>query len=367
MSQQQYNLTTKTDYLNRKMFLDPAGPVTIQRFEEVKYNKIVKFEQEARGFFWVPEEVNLTKDASDFKDSSDTVRHIFTSNLLRQTALDSLQGRGPSQIFTPVVWLPELEALVYNWTFFETNIHSRSYSHIIRNIYNVPKEVFNTIHDTKEIVNMASNVGYFYDRLHLLNCRKEIGEKIDESEHIRAIWLALNASYALEALRFMVSFATSLAMVENKIFMGNGNIISLILQDEIMHRDWTAFLINQVVKEDPRFAEAREQCLADVYDMYLDVIREEKAWAEYLFSRGPVIGLNANILKDFVDYTANNALKEIGIKYVEPHPRSTPIPWFNKHVDTHKKQTALQENESTNYVIGVMSDEIDYDALPILQ
>ena len=366
MSKQQYNLTTKTDYLQRKMFLDPAGPVTIQRFEEVKYNKIVKFEQEARGFFWVPEEVNLTKDASDFKDSSDTVRHIFTSNLLRQTALDSLQGRGPSQIFTPVVSLPELEALVYNWTFFETNIHSRSYSHIIRNIYNVPKEVFNTIHDTEEIVDMASNVGYFYDRLHLLNCRKEIGEKIDEGEHIRAIWLALNASYALEALRFMVSFATSLAMVENKIFMGNGNIISLILQDEIMHRDWTAFLINQVVKEDPRFAEAREQCLADVYDMYLDVIREEKAWAEYLFSRGPVIGLNANILKDFVDYTANNALKEIGIKYVEPHPRSTPIPWFNKHVDTHKKQTALQENESTNYVIGVMSDEINYDALPDL-
>jgi ribonucleoside-diphosphate reductase beta chain len=366
MSKQQYNLTTKTDYLQRKMFLDPAGPVTIQRFEEVKYNKIVKFEQEARGFFWVPEEVNLTKDASDFKDASDTVRHIFTSNLLRQTALDSLQGRGPSQIFTPVVSLPELEALVYNWTFFETNIHSRSYSHIIRNIYNVPKEVFNTIHDTKEIVDMASNVGYFYDRLHLLNCRKEAGEKIDEGEHIRAIWLALNASYALEAFRFMVSFATSLAMVENKIFMGNGNIISLILQDEIMHRDWTAFLINQVVKEDPRFAEAREQCLADVYDMYLDVIREEKAWAEYLFSRGPVIGLNANILKDFVDYTANNALKEIGIKYAEPHPRSTPIPWFNKHVDTHKKQSALQETESTNYVVGVMSDEINYDALPDL-
>jgi len=190
MSKQQYNLSTKTDYLNRKMFLDPKGPVTIQRFEEVKYNKIVKFEQEARGFFWVPEEVSLTKDAADFKDASDTVRHIFTSNLLRQTALDSLQGRGPSQIFTPVVSLPELEALVYNWTFFETNIHSRSYSHIIRNIYNVPKDVFNTIHDTEEIINMASSIGNYYDRLHVLNCRKEAGEQIDEREHIRAIWNA---------------------------------------------------------------------------------------------------------------------------------------------------------------------------------
>jgi ribonucleoside-diphosphate reductase beta chain len=366
MSQAQYNLNTKTDYLARKMFLDPEGPVTIQRFEEVKYKKIADFETTARGFFWVPEEVSLTKDAQDFKDASDAVKHIFTSNLLRQTALDSLQGRGPSQIFTPVVSLPELEALVYNWTFFETNIHSRSYSHIIRNIYNVPKEVFNTIHDTKEIVDMASSVGNYYEALHQINCRKEAGEKINEKTHIKAIWMALNASYALEAFRFMVSFATSLAMVENKIFIGNGNIISLILQDELLHKGWTAFLINQVVKEDTRFAEVKAECETEVYQMYIDVIREEKEWADYLFKKGPVIGLNANILKDFVDYTAAGALKDIGIKYNNPSPKSTPIPWFNKHSDTSKKQTALQESESTNYVIGVMSDAIDYEALPSL-
>jgi len=366
MSKAQYNLNTKTDYLSRKMFLDPAGPVTIQRFEEVKYNKLVKLEQTARGFFWIPEEVSLTKDSNDFKDASDTVKHIFTSNLLRQTALDSLQGRGPAQVFTPVVSIPELEALMYNWSFFETNIHSRSYSHIIRNIYNVPKDVFNTIHDTEEIVSMASTIGNYYDALHLINCKVELGHKVDEQQHIKAIWLALNASYGLEAFRFMVSFATSLAMVENKIFIGNGNIISLILQDELLHKEWTAWLINQVAKEDPRFAKVKEECAAEVYAMYQDVIREEKAWADYLFKFGPVIGLNANILKEFVDYTALGALKEIGIKYQEPAPKTTPIPWFNKHSDTSKKQTALQENESTNYVIGVMGEGIDYNELPDL-
>jgi len=336
MSKEQYNLATKTDYLRRKMFLDPAGPVTIQRFEEVKYNKIANFENTARGFFWQPEEVSLTKDSQDFKDASDAVKHIFTSNLLRQTALDSLQGRAPNQVFGPVVSLPELEALISNWSFFETNIHSKSYSHIIRNIYNVPKDVFNTIHDTEEIVGMASNIGNYYDKLHVINCRKEMGNKIDERDHIKAIWLALHASYGLEAFRFMVSFATSLAMVENKIFIGNGNIISLILQDELLHKEWTAFLINQVVK------------------------------ADYLFKLGPVIGLNAAILKEFVDYTAVGALKEIGIKYGNPAPKTTPIPWFNKHSDTSKKQTALQENESTNYVIGVMGDSVEYDDLPEL-
>jgi ribonucleoside-diphosphate reductase beta chain len=348
------------------MFLDPTGPVTIQRFEEVKYKKIADFEATARGFFWQPEEISLTKDANDFKDASDAVKHIFTSNLLRQTALDSLQGRGPTQVFTPVCSLPEVEALMYNWGFFETNIHSKSYSHIIRNIYNVPKDVFNTIHDTTEIVDMASSVGRYYDDLHRINCAKELGQPVEESEHVRAIWMALHASYALEAFRFMVSFATSLAMVENKIFIGNGNIIGLILQDELLHKGWTAYLINQVIKEDSRFVAAKDACEAEVYALYQDVIREEKAWAEYLFKMGPVIGLNANILKDFVDYTAVGALKDIGIKYQTVAPRSTPIPWFNKHSDTSKKQTALQENESTNYVIGVMSENLDYNQLPNL-
>ena len=366
MSKQQYNLNTKTDYLSRKMFLDPAGPVTIQRFEEVKYKKIADFDATARGFFWQPEEVSLTKDSNDFKEASEAVRHIFTSNLLRQTALDSLQGRGPTQVFTPVCSLPEVEALMYNWGFFETNIHSKSYSHIIRNIYNVPKEVFNTIHDTQEIVDMASSVGSYYDALHQVNCRKELGMEVTEKEHIKAIWMALNASYALEAFRFMVSFATSLAMVENRIFMGNGNIISLILQDELLHKAWTAYLINQVIKEDSRFAQVKEECEAEVYKMYMDVIREEKDWAVYLFKKGPVIGLNANILMDFVDYTAVSALKDIGIKYQASAPKTTPIPWFNKHTDTSKKQTALQESESTSYVIGVMSENLDYDALPSL-
>jgi ribonucleoside-diphosphate reductase beta chain len=347
------------------MFLDPEGPVTVQRFEEVKYPKIARYEETARGFFWVPEEVTLTKDKIDFKEATDAVKHIFTSNLLRQTALDSIQGRAPAQVFGPVISVPEVEALVNNWSFFETNIHSKSYSHIIRNVYGVPKEEFNKIHDTAEIVSMAANIGRYYDQLHRLNSLKELDpNSVTEQEHIDAIWLALNASYALEALRFMVSFATSLAMVENRIFIGNGNIIALILQDEILHAEWTAYIINQVQRDDPRFAAAAQRNRQEVYNMYVEVIAEEKAWADYLFKRGVVIGLNSQILKDFVDYTAFTRLKEIGIKYTEDHPKTTPIPWFNKHVNINKKQTALQESESTNYVIGVMSDTIERELLP---
>jgi len=364
MSKAQYDLKTPTNYLKRRMFLD--GAVTVQRFEEYRHPRIAKFEELARGFFWVPEEISLTKDKMDHKDSSDAVKHIFTSNLLRQTALDSIQGRAPNQVFSPVVSIPELEALVSNWGFFETNIHSKSYSHIIRNVYGVPKEEFNKIHDTAEIVDMAANIGRYYEDLHVLNCRKEVGEDIPVYDHKRAIWLALHASYALEAFRFMVSFATSLAMVENKLYIGNGNIISLILQDEILHAEWTAWIINNVDKDDADFVKLKQECAEEVYAMYMEVIAEEKAWADYLFKLGPVIGLNAEILKNFVDFTAFNRLKDIGIKYLGEHPKSSPIPWFNRHVDINKKQSALQETESTNYIVGVMSDNVSKEELPEL-
>lgn len=357
------------NYLNRQMFLDPAGRVTVQRYEEHAYPTIAKYVKTQKGFFWVPEEITLVKDKIDFKNASEAVRHIFTSNLLRQTALDSIQGRSPVECFFPVVSVPEAEALVQWWSAFE-QIHSDSYSHIIRNIYNVPSEEFNRIHDTKEIVGMAANIGKYYERLYWMNSYLTIYPGygngplgFTEEEHIDAIWMALHASYALEAIRFMVSFATSLGMVENKIFIGNGNVISLILKDELLHTDWTAYILNKIVKDDPRFAAARERCKDLVYAMYLSVIEEEKAWADYIFKLGTVIGLNASVMKSFVDWTAQHRLRDIGIKY-DAGLKSTPLPWFNKHTNTSKKQTALQENESTSYVIGSMTSDVNYEELP---
>jgi ribonucleoside-diphosphate reductase beta chain len=370
-----YDFSVIPDYLNRQMFLDKAGGVTVQRFEEVAYPRLAKYEEIARGFFWIPEEVSLAQDKIDHRKASEAAKFAFTQNLLRQTALDSLQGRAPSQVFTPVASVPELEALVNNWSFFETNIHSKSYSHIIRNIYNMPQEEFNSIHDCQPIIDMAASVGRYYEELHILNCRKELANAEmgytvvapTEKEHINAIWMALNASYALEALRFMVSFATSLAMVENRIYMGNGNIISLILQDELLHAEWTAYIINQVVKDDPRFAKAKVECEAKVWTLYDEVIKEEKAWADHLFQHGVVVGLNAEILKTFVDYRATQALKDIGIKVPEEMRNNhNPIPWFNKHTRQSAKQTALQEQESINYIIGAMGGDVDHDELPDL-
>lgn len=358
------DFSKQTDYSKRQMFLDPAGSVTIQRYDQFAYPKLDKFVKTQRGAIWVPDEVTLTKDKIDFSKADEATRFIFTQNLLRQTALDSIQGRAPVQIFTPVCSVPEAEAWVQWWSAFE-QIHSESYSHIIRNIYQMPTEQFNTIHDTSEIVGMLSSIDKYYHNLHVLNCKVAVGRHVDEYEYIKAIYLALIASYGLEAIRFMVSFSTSLGMVENKIFIGNGNVISLILADELLHTDATAWILNTICKDDPRFRQARIDCAAEAYEMMMDVIREEKEWAKHIFQKGTVLGMNEAIMCAHVDFTAQFRLREIGMKY-DAGIKSAPLPWFNKHLNTNKTQTALQENESVSYVIGAMTSEVNYDELPDL-
>ncbi len=358
------NFAVQPNYSSRRMFLDPAGSVSIQRYDDFAYPKQDKFTKTQRGAIWVPDEVTLTKDKIDFTKANEETRFIFTSNLLRQTAIDSIQGRMPVQIFTPVCSIPETEAWVLWWSAFE-QIHSESYSHIIRNIYNMPQDQFNSIHDTSEIVNMVSGIEKYYNDLHLLNCKKALGLPVAEYDHIKAIYLALIASYGLEAIRFMVSFSTSLGMTENRIFIGNGNIISLILADELLHTSATAWLINTNVKDDPRFQQMKEDCKKEVNDMLLAVIDEEKGWAKYQFQKGTILGLNEQIMCAHVDWTAQERLRAIGVKY-DAGIKSAPLPWFNKHLNTNKKQTALQENESVSYVVGAMTTEINYDGLPEL-
>lgn len=366
------NFNKQPDYSKRKMFLDPAGSVTVQRYDDFAYSKMDKFTKTQRGAIWVPDEVTLVLDKIDFTRADEATKFIFTQNVLRQTALDSRQGVMPMMIFTPVASIPETAAWALWWTAIE-QIHSESYSHIIRNIYNMPSDQFNAIHETKQILDMISNVDKYYDKLHVINSLMIIdqnapgliGDVPSEHERVKAVWLALNASYALEAIRFMVSFSTSLGMTENKIFMGNGNIIALILADELLHADATAWMINVNVKDDERFRAIKEECKEEVYAMYMSVIAEEKAWADHIFQKGTVLGLNASIMKVFVDWTAQHRLKDIGIKY-DAGVKSTPLPWFNKHLNTNKKQTALQENESVSYVIGAMTSEINYDELPDL-
>ena len=364
-----FNLQNAKDYIKNdvKMFLDERGAPGVARYEIVKYPKLDKFVDKQLAFFWRPEEVNLDKDRRDFKDLNEAQQHIFTSNLKRQTMLDSINGRSPEMAFLPAVSLPELENWIILWGQNET-LHSRSYTHIIRNIYPNPSEIFDEITEIEDIVACANDISVYYDELIKQNALYQaklagIDVPYDKYQHKKAIWMALNCVNALEGIRFYVSFACSWGFAEIKQMEGNAKIIKLICRDENLHLASTQWMLKNLPKDDSDFEKIREETLEDVKKLFIDTIKQEEEWADYLFEKGSMIGLSATILKDYVRYIGAKRMRTVGLEVDFDYPGQDPLPWTRKWIQGEDVQVAPQETEITSYLISNIDSKIDFDKL----
>ena len=340
----------RKQHLLKNMFLDEA--VDIQRYDEVKYPQMDKITDKQLGFFWRPEEVDVSKDKKDFNALTENEQHIFTSNLKRQILLDSVQGRAPNLAFLPIVSLPEVENWIETWSFSET-IHSRSYTHIIRNIYPDPSFVFDDLLSQKNIMDCGESIAKYYDDL--ITCNNGPTNKMD---HKRAIWMAMMSANALEGVRFYVSFACSWAFAELKKMEGNAKIIKLICRDENVHLGSTQTLLKLMPKDDPDFARIQEETRDEMVQLFVDAVDQEKAWADYLFKDGSMIGLNAQLLGEYVEWTANKRMTAVGLD--SPYKGvSNPLPWTQKWIAGAEVQVAPQETEISSYVIGGTKQDVN--------
>lgn len=346
--------------------------VNVARYDKQKYPIFEKLIEKQLSFFWRPEEVDLTNDRKDFMDMPDHEKHIFLSNLKYQTLLDSVQGRSPNVAFLPVVSLPELETWFETWAFSET-IHSRSYTHIIRNIVTEPSEVFDQIVTNPEIIKRAEAVTRLYDEfIQLVNVytihgagEHQIGsERYDATLYNlkKKLYLTLVSVNVLEAIRFYVSFACSFAFAERALMEGNAKIIKLIARDEALHLTGTQHMLNLMASgvDDAEFKQIAAECEEQVYDIFREAAQQEKDWAEYLFSEGSMIGLNARILGDYVEYITNVRMKALGLNEIFP-PRQNPLPWMNGWLISDNVQVAPQEAEISSYLVGQIDNDVDTD------
>ena len=348
----------KTHHTKAKMFLDPAGGVAVQRYDTLKYKQFDKLTDKQLGFFWRPEEVDILKDATDFKNLTDFEKHIFTSNLKRQIILDSVQGRSPNLAFLPIVSLPELETWIETWAFSET-IHSRSYTHIIRNIYPDPSKVFDEMLDIQEICDCADSITENYDKLIEYNLLRQKGYKTyDEYEHKKRIWLAIMSVNILEGVRFYVSFACSWAFAELKRMEGNAKIIKLIARDENVHLASTQQMLKFLPQDDKDFAKIKKETAEECKQMFIDAVEQEKKWADYLFKDGSIIGLNAELLKQYVEFIAAKRMHAVGLEKIY-NSGTNPLPWTQAWITGGSVQVAPQETEISSYVIGGTKQDVD--------
>ena len=343
------------------MFLGQS--VNVARYDQQKYKTFEDLIEKQISFFWRPEEVDVSKDRRDFMSLPEHEKHIFLSNLKYQTLLDSIQGRSPNVALLPLVSIPELETWIETWSFFET-IHSRSYTHIIRNVVNDPSEVFDDIVVNKHIIARAEKIAVYYDDLieysqyyqlfgegkHTIN-GKEI--EISLRELKKKLYMCLMCVNILEAIRFYVSFACSFAFAERKLMEGNAKIIRLIARDEALHLVSTQNILNIFAsgQEGNEWKEIAEECNLNAFNLFYEAAEQEKEWAEYLFKDGSMIGLNKDILCQYVEFITNQRLKAVGLPTMfEIH--QNPIPWINAHLSSDTVQVAPQETEMSSYLTG---------------
>lgn len=372
---------TTFSQMRNNQLLEPmffGQPVNVARYDQQKYEIFEKLIEKQLSFFWRPEEVDVSRDRIDYQALPDHEKHIFISNLKYQTLLDSIQGRSPNVALLPLISLPELETWVETWAFSET-IHSRSYTHIIRNIVNDPSLVFDDIVTNEEIKKRAKDISAYYDELisltsyyHLLGegTHSINGKSVTVNLHVlkKSLYLCLMSVNALEAIRFYVSFACSFAFAERKLMEGNAKIIRLIARDEALHLTGTQHMLNLMRSgnDDPEMADIAAECEQECYDLFVLAAQQEKEWADYLFRDGSMIGLNKDILCQYVEYITNIRMQAVGLK--QPFPtRTNPLPWINSWLVSDNVQVAPQEVEVSSYLVGQIDAEVSDDDLSDFQ
>jgi len=364
--------TNKVNTKKQPMFF--GQPLGVQRYDSYKYPVFDRLTQSQLGYFWRPEEVSLQKDRSDYQTLTPEQKHIFTSNLKYQIMLDSVQGRGPGMAFIPYCSLPELEACMTVWEFMEM-IHSRSYTYIIKNVYADPSEVFDTILDDDNVMKRAESVtesyNDFIDHAHEFDNSQmwdlardgHLTGKYDRKELKRKLYRAIANVNILEGIRFYVSFACSFAFGENKLMEGSAKILSLIARDESQHLVITQNILKKWAQgDDPEMEEISREEKEYVTQMFKKTVDEEKAWANYLFKEGSMIGLNEKLLHNYVEWIANRRMKAIDIDPVfDQVARNNPLPWTQHWLNSKGQQNAPQETEIESYVVGGIKQDVKGD------
>ncbi|QWV60313.1 ribonucleoside-diphosphate reductase subunit beta [Escherichia phage S143_2] len=366
--------TQQVDVLNEPMFF--GSGLGIARYDIQRHKVFEDLTEKQLSFFWRPEEVNLMLDSAQFNKLPQFQQDIFTNNLKYQSLLDSIQGRAPSAVLMALISDPSLDTWVATWTFSET-IHSRSYTHIMRNLYTDPSKVFDEIVLDEAIMKRAESIGKYYDdvlvktRLYqnALEEYHEFSEGVKQAKYelMRSLYLCLHVINALEAIRFYVSFACTFNFHKNmEIMEGNAKIMKFIARDEQLHLKGTQYIIRQLQSgiDGDEWVQIAKECEQEAVDIFMEVNRQEKEWAAHLFKDGTCPGINTQSMCAFVDYLTVSRMKQCGLPCpITDAPTKHPYPWIREYLNSDLVQAAPQEVEISSYLVAQIDNDVDQNVI----
>ena len=288
--------------------------------------------------------------------------------------LDSVQGRGPGMAFIPYCSLPELEACMEVWGFMEM-IHSRSYTHIIKNVYSDPSDVFDHILTDDRIVERATSVTEAYNDFVNSAHQWDTGTmwsddyrgsptaEWERKDLKRKLFRAIKMSTSWKEYGFMFLLLAVLLLVNLNSWKVLAKIISLIARDENQHLAITQNILNKWKQgDDPEMQQIMQEEQQWLISAFENCVNQEKLWAEYLFKDGSMIGLNDKLLQQYVEWIANRRMKAIGLKPIYDIPaKNNPLPWTEHWISSKGLQVAPQETEVESYIVGGIKQDVRSD------
>ena len=338
------------DYKKQPLFL--GEDLNLQRYDRFKYPIFFELFKKQEEFFWWPHEIALGKDRGDYRELSKEERFVFDTNLRFQTLGDSMLSRSLHSL-KEYVTNPELEICMNTWARFE-GIHSYSYSYLLNNVHPDASAFFDSIMEDKEIVTRAELIKSNYDKILGDDDKKDIKQKIFD---------CVLATNVMEGLVFYVSFACSFYFGYRGKMEGNAKIIKFIQRDESQHFAISQNILKILRDEDKEgFTSIVKKSEDKIYACYEQAAKNEIEWAQYLFSKGSLLGLNPTVLGDYSKWLCDNRLRSLGYKKIFNQKENPISGWLDSYLDSSKVQVAPQETEISAYKIGARDTNISEDS-----
>lgn len=299
---------------------------------------------------WNEFEVNLTQDRQDMLNMPKNTVDMMVKTIMWQHLADSVASRSIIECLGEHITNSEFHDYATIWSFYET-IHGRTYSHIIKQTFTDPREALVQLYEDTKVLQRSKVLVDTFDGL------KNLPKDASDDDKAKAIIKVMVALFGLEAIAFMGSFAITFGIGETGKFQGIVQLVKLICRDEVLHSRGGYHIMQILQKEMKQYFDDIEfkQELKAILD---EVVNQEFQWADYIFEQGQVVGLSADLVKEYVEYMAAPVYKACGLEFGLV-PEKNPLPYMDKYIDSKKVQAAAQEIELTAYKVGAIVDDTE--------
>ncbi|CAO1302586.1 unnamed protein product [Diamesa hyperborea] len=296
----------------------------------IEYQDIWKMYKKAEASFWTVEEVDLSKDMTDWENLKDSERHFISHVLAFFAASDGIVNENLVERFSQEVTVTEARCF-YGFQVAMENVHSEMYSLLIETYIRDPKErnfLFNAVENLPCVKKKADWA------LNWVSSKSaNFGERVI-------------AFAAVEGIFFSGSFASIFWLKKRGLMPGLTFSNELISRDEGLHCDFACLMFKHLLQKPPK-------------ERIIEIIDEAvKIEQEFLTDALPVnmLGMNCELMSQYIEFVADRLLGELGVDRVY----NTKNPFsFMELISLEGKTNFFEKKVGEYQKYGVMNNRMD--------